>query len=157
MIKMYEDFIEKPENQIIKLFNELSKNINYWFNNDAGVFKSNNLIDLKRNNFENGTTGNLILTFDNNSNDSYTYIIIFQIGLDMFVDNIIDKIYIEIKKYDADMNLERSINENIPLQNLKSNYILDMISKMNDKSTSINNDNKNQLSDDDADLSDNIH
>lgn len=153
----YKDFIfekyeENPEYRINSFFKELEKNIRYWFS--KGIFATSNaeLGDIKISN-TNAIEKNLFFEFNDQEFYYQVYVIM---SLEDVMEDALDECYIKIKKYDiGNMILLRKISENVLVKDLNEDKILELISKIDDKSGSLGLDSGMVILDDeDSDLED---
>lgn len=151
--KIYEGYEEDPENKIKRFFVELEKNIRFWF--DEGSFGANDAIlyDIKV-----STTNNVdkTLIFDFQDTEFYYQIIIIVTLQEVGEDSLSD-CHIKVKKYDSESSeLLREIGEDVMIKDLNEEKILEIISKLDEESTSLISDidTNPEISDEDSNLED---
>ena len=148
-----EKYEEDPEFRIKKFFDELEKNIKFWF--DEGSFAANDaqLYDIKQN-----TSNNIekYLMFDFQDEEFY-YQVIFVVTLQEVEEDTLDDCHITVKKYDAENSeLLRQLSKDVDIKELDEDTILELFAKLDEESDSMLGDDENEetLSDDDSELDD---
>jgi multidrug efflux pump subunit AcrB len=148
-----EKYEENPEYRIKSFFEELEKNIKDWF--DDGTFGANGaeLGEIKRS-MTSSMEKNMI--FDFNDDEFYYQVYIIMSIKDVGEDSKLDECYIKVKKYDnSTMKLLRYYGEDVNISDLNEDKILEMISKLDEESTSLELQNGEvSISDEDSDLED---
>jgi len=145
--------MEDPEYRIRKFFEELEKNIKFWF--DEGSFAANGaeLMDI---NIE--TTNNIEKYLKMDFLDSeYYYQIIFIVTLQEVEEDVLDECYIKVKRYDLETSeLIREIGEDVDIKDVSEDTVLELFGKLDEVSDSIIGEEEDEgtLSDDDTDLED---
>ena len=147
-----EKYEENPDFRIKSFFEELEKNIKDWFEN--GTFAANKvqLGEIKRS-LADAIDKNLIFEFND---EEFFYQVIIILSLQEVEEDLLDECYIKIKKYDlADMTLLRSLADDVKVKDLNEDKILELISKLDEESASIENrEGEVSVSDEDTDLED---
>lgn len=151
----YQEFIneryeESPDYRIKSFFIELEKNIRDWF--QTGSLKDSILGEIKRS-LADAIDKNLIFEFND---EEFFYQVIIIISLQEVEEELLDECYIKVKKYDmADMTLLRSLADDVKVSDLNEDKILELISKLEEESASIENrSGEVSVSDEDTDLED---
>jgi hypothetical protein len=148
-----EKYEEDPEFRIKKVLDELTKNINYWFK--EGVFSANEaeLFDI---NVDTSNNVEKYLIFDFQDNEYYYQVQVI-ITLQEVEEEQLDECYVKVKRYDIESSeLLREYSEDVKLKNLNEDKIIQLISKLDEKSDSLVEDEDEEvlLSDEDSDLED---
>lgn len=149
-MKTFEDFTQSGNFKLRSMMVELQKNIHSWFQ-DGSLSKEKEIqdYDVEIGSSTRGLNKNLILNFNDNLNK---YQIIFVMSLDQVKEDKIDKCFIEVKKYDMDkINLIRTLNKTIDIKDINEDFIVGLISELDDESTS---ENPDVISDEEAKLDD---
>ena len=148
-----EKYMEDPEYRIRKFFEELKKNIKFWF--EEGSFGANGaeLIDI-----DIETTNNIekYLKMDFIDSEFY-YQIIFIVTLQEVEEENLDECHIKLKRYDLEQSeLLREIGEDVDIKEVNEKTVLELFAKMDEVSDSIIGEEEDEatLSDDDTDLED---
>ena len=148
-----EKYLEDPEYRIRKFFEELEKNIKFWF--DEGSFAANGaeLIDI-----DIETTNNIekYLKMDFIDSEFY-YQIIFIVTLQEVEEENLDECHIKLKRYDLEQSdLLREIGEDVDIKDVNEETVLELFAKMDEVSDSIIGEEEDEatLSDEDTDLED---
>ena len=148
-----EKYIEDPEYRIRKFFEELKKNIKFWF--EEGSFAANGaeLIDI-----DIETTNNIekYLKMDFIDSEFY-YQIIFIVTLQEVEEENLDECHIKLKRYDLEQSdLLREIGEDVDIKNINEETVLELFAKMDKVSDSLigEEEDEGSLSDEDTDLED---
>ena len=148
-----EKYMEDPEYRIRKFFEELKKNIKFWF--EEGSFAANGaeLIDI-----DIETTNNIekYLKMDFIDSEFY-YQIIFIVTLQEVEEENLDECHIKLKRYDLEQSeLLREIGEDVDIKEVKEETVLELFAKMDEVSDSIIGEEEDEatLSDEDTDLED---
>ena len=142
-----EKYVEDPEYRIRKFFDELKKNIKFWFS-EGSLSIDTELFDI-----DIETTNNIekYLKFDFQDDDFY-YQIIFIITLQEVEEDVLDECHIKLKRYDINTgDLIREIGEDIKVKEINEDSVLELFVKLDETS---DDDNSNILSDDNTDLED---
>jgi hypothetical protein len=147
-----EKYQEDPEYRIRRFFDELEKNIKFWFD-EGSLSIDTELYDI---NIE--TTNNIekYLKFDF-QDESFYYQVIFVITLQEVEEDTLDECHIKLKRYDIETsNLLREVDEDVDIKDLNENTILELIAKMDEVSDSMLGDDEDEetLSDEDTNLED---
>jgi len=147
-----EKYIEDPEYRIRKFFEELEKNIKFWF--EEGSFS----IDTELFDIDIETTNNIekYLKFDFQDENFY-YQVIFIVTLQEVEEEVLDECHIKLKRYDIEGGeLLREIGEDVAIKELSEDTVLELFGKMDEVSDSILGEEEDEgtLSDDDTDLED---
>lgn len=147
------NYIEDPEHRIKKFFQELEKNIKFWF--DEGSLSVNNavLYDIK---FDTSNNVEKYLIFDFQDDDFYYQVIVI-VTLQEVEEETLDNCYVKVKKYDIDSSeLLRQLSENVEISELNEDKILELFAKLDEQSDSIlgEDEDDNTLSDEDSNLDD---
>ena len=148
-----EKYQEDPEYRIRKFFDELKKNIKFWF--DEGSFAANGAelmdIDIE-------TTNNIEKYLKMDFIDSeYYYQIIFIVTLQEVEEDNLDECHIKVKRYDLESSeLLRELGEDVDIKDVKEDTVLELFGKLDEVSDSILGEEEDEgtLSDDDTDLED---
>lgn len=147
-----EKYQEDPEYRIRKFFEELEKNIRFWFD-EGSLSIDTELYDIKIQ-----TTNNvekyLVLDFQD---ENYYYQIIFIVTLQEVEEEVLDECFIKLKRYDIETSdLLREVSEEVEIKNLNEDTILELLVKMDEVSDSIMGEEEDEqtLSDEDTDLED---
>ena len=145
-----EKYLETPEHRIKKFFDELSKNIKYWFS--EGVFAANGseLADIKISTLVD-VDKNLIFDFTDNE---FYYQVIIIVSLEGVEEEELKSCYIKVKKYDGDGEMIRTLGEDVKIEELNEDKIVELFSKLDDKSESMLDETPGTLSDEDSELDD---
>lgn len=149
-----EKYQDDPEYRIRKFFEELKKNIIYWFNEGSFSTQDAQLYDIKIE-----TTDNMekYLMFDFQDSEFY-YQIIFIVTLQEVEEDNLDEVHIKLKRYDLESsNLLREVNKDIEIKELNEDVVLELFAKLDEESDSmieIDDETENALSDKDTDLED---
>jgi len=147
-----EKYEENPEYRIKEFFIELEKNIHDWFEN--GTFFANGAVlgDIKRA-LTHSVEKNL--TFEFNDEEFYYQVYVIMSLQDVGEENL-DECYIKVKKYDVNsMNLLRTYGEDVQVSDLNEDKILELFSKLDEESGSLNvKQGDVTVSDDDSELED---
>jgi len=148
-----EKYDENPEFRIKSFFTELEKNIRDWFENGTLGASGAELGKIERS-LTHATDKNLIFEFNDEDFFYQVYVIlsINDVGEDM-----LDECYVKVKKYDADdMTLLRTKGEDVSVKDLNEDKILEIISNIDEDSTSVESDEEGEVSvsDEDTDLED---
>jgi hypothetical protein len=149
-----EKYEENPEFRIKSFFVELEKNIRDWFDN--GTLKANGaeLGKIERS-LTHATEKNLIFEFNDEEFFYQVYVIISI--TDVEEEDKLGACYVKVKKYDAaDMTLLRSLGEDMDVSDLNEDKILELFSKLDEESSSVEEDESGEVtvSDEDTDLED---
>jgi hypothetical protein len=146
-----EKYEEDPEYRIRKFFEELEKNIKFWFDEGSFSVEGTELynIDIE-------TTNNMekYLKFDFIDSNFY-YQVIFIVTLQEVEEDLLDECHIKLKRYDIETsNLLREINEDVKIKDLSEDTILELFAKMDEVSDSILGEEEDEgtLSDEDTEL-----
>jgi hypothetical protein len=147
-----EKYQEDPEYRIRRFFDELEKNIKFWFD-EGSLSIDTELYDI---NIE--TTNNIekYLKFDF-QDESFYYQVIFVITLQEVEEDTLDECHIKLKRYDIETSdLLREVDEDVDIKDLNENTILELIAKMDEVSDSMLGDDEDEetLSDEDTNLED---
>lgn len=124
-----EKYIENPEFKIKTFFDELTTNINKWFNegtfaangSELGKITTSQLYDTEK---------NLIFEFTDENNYYQVYVII---SLEDITEETINDCYVKVKKYTDDAKFIGSYGEDVLIDNLKEDKIIELISKLDEK------------------------
>ena len=147
-----EIYEENPDYRIKSFFEELEKNIKDWFEN--GTFAANGAVlgDIKRS-LADAIDKNLIFEFND---EEFYYQVIIILSLKEVGEELLDECYVKVKKYDGtDMTLLRSLADDVKVSDLNEDKILELISKLDEESASIENrEGEVSVSDEDTDLED---
>lgn len=148
-----EKYSEDPEYRIKVFFDELEKNIKYWFTEGSFAANETELYDIKK-----ATSNNVekSLIFDFQDNEYYYQIIVIS-TLEEVDEDLLDECFIKVKKYDIDSSeLLREIGEDVKIKELNEDKIFELIAKLDEKSDSILGEDENDetLSDEDSELDD---
>lgn len=148
-----EKYIEDPEYRIRKFFEELEKNIKFWFSEGSFSVNGTELYDI---NIE--TTNNIekYLKFDF-QDDNFYYQVIFIVTLQEVEEEVLDECHIKLKRYDIESgDLLREIGEDVDIKDLNEDTVLELFAKMDEVSDSILGEEEDEgtLSDDDTELED---
>lgn len=147
-----EGYEEKPEYQIKSFFTELEKNIKYWF--EEGTFASDeiDLVDIKQINV-NSTEKKLMFDFQD---QEFYYQVIITIDFMAVSEEGLEDCYIQVKKYNSDSELIRTIGEDASVEDIDGELIVQLFSKLDEESESASGEENNDktLSDEDTDLED---
>jgi hypothetical protein len=148
-----EKYDENPEFRIKSFFTELEKNIRDWFENGTLGANGAELGKIERS-LTHATDKNLIFEFNDEEFFYQVYVIlsINDVGEDM-----LDECYVKVKKYDAeDMTLLRTLGEDVPVKDLNEDKILELFSKLDEESTSVEETEEGEVSvsDEDTELED---
>jgi hypothetical protein len=156
-ISKYQEFInekyeEDPEFRIKSFFVELEKNIRNWF--DEGTLGANGaeLGEIKRA-LTHSIEKNLIFDF---TDDEFYYQVYIIMSIQDVGEDKLDECYVKVKKYDAaEMTLLRTYGEDVQVSDLNEDKILELFSKLDDESTSLEEEEGDvSVSDEDSDLED---
>jgi hypothetical protein len=147
-----EKYQDDPEYRIRRFFDELEKNIKFWFD-EGSLSIDTELYDI---NIE--TTNNIekYLKFDF-QDESFYYQVIFVITLQEVEEDTLDECHIKLKRYDIETSdLLREVDEDVDIKDLNENTILELIAKMDEVSDSMLGDDEDEetLSDEDTNLED---
>lgn len=147
-----EKYEENPEFRIKSFFVELEKNIRNWF--ESGSLKNAELGKIERS-LTHATDKNLIFEFNDEEFFYQVYVIISI--TDVEDEDKLGDCYIKVKKYDAtDMTLLRSLGEDVEVSDINEDKILELFSKLDEESQSVEEDEEGEVtvSDEDSDLED---
>lgn len=155
-LKLYEEYINNPVNRLQTVFDEMIKNMKFWFTEGSLSKQGLSLYELERSTANDYTEKNILIDF---SDSQWYYQVIIIVKLeDVKGNEPIKDGYIKIKKYDMDQtNLIRTWEGEFDLvKDFNENFIIDKISELDDK-THENQDDLEQMPDDDVALDDNIY
>jgi len=148
-----EKYIEDPEYRIRKFFDELEKNIKFWFSEGSFAVEGTELYDIVIE-----TTNNIEKYLKVDFMDSnFYYQIIFIVTLQEVEEEVLDECHIKLKRYDIDTSeLLREISEDVDIKTLSEDTVLELFAKMDEVSDSIMGEEEDEgtLSDEDSDLED---
>lgn len=148
-----EKYVEDPEYRIRKFFDELEKNIKFWFSEGSFSVEGTELYDIVIE-----TTNNIEKYLKVDFIDSnFYYQIIFIITLQEVEEEVLDECHIKLKRYDIETSeLLREISEDIAIKELDEDAVLELFAKMDEVSDSIMGEEEDEgtLSDEDSDLED---
>jgi hypothetical protein len=156
-IAKYQEFLtekyeENPEFRIKSFFVELEKNIRNWF--DEGTLGANGaeLGNITRS-LTHAMDKNLIFEFND---DEFYYQVYIIMSIQDVGEDSLDECHVKVKKYDsADDTLLRTYAEDIQVSDLNEDKILELFSKLDDESSSLEEEEGEvSVSDDDTDLED---
>lgn len=161
-IKNYKDFsimetyTNNPVNRLQTLFDEMIKNMKFWFTEGSLSKQGLSLYELERSTANDYTEKNILVDFSDNQ-WYYQVIIIVKLE-DVKGNEPITDAYLKIKKYDMEQtNLIRTWEGEFDLKkDFNENFIIDKISELDDK-THDDQDDLEQMPDEDVDLKDNIY
>jgi len=147
-----EKYQEDPEYRIRRFFEELEKNIKFWFS-EGSLSIDTELYDI-----DIETTNNIekYLKFDFQDVNFY-YQVIFVVTLQEVEEEVLDECHIKLKRYDIETgDLLREVDEDIDIKDLNEDTVLELFAKMDEVSDSIMGEEEDEgtLSDDDTDLED---
>lgn len=145
-----EKYEENPEFRIKTFFDELSKNIKNWFTEGTLAANGSELADIKISTL-NDKDKNLM--FDFNDQDNYYQVIVIM-SLEDVTEEELTSCYVKVKKYDNDGVLLRTLGEDVDVSDLNEDKIIELFSKMEEKSESVNDETPETLSDEESTLSD---
>lgn len=148
-----EKYQEDPEYRIRRFFEELEKNIKFWF--EEGSFAAN---DAELYDIDIETTNNIekYLKMDFRDSEFY-YQIIFIVTLQEVEEENLDECHIKLKRYDIETSdLLREVSEDVEIKDINEDTILELFVKLDEVSDSILGDEEDEetLSDEDTDLED---
>lgn len=148
-----EKYMEDPEYRIKKFFQELEKNIQFWFSEGSFSQQEAELYDIKI-----ASTNNIekTLMFDFQDAEFY-YQVIFIVTLEEVEEEVLDECHIKVKRYDVDTSdLLRELGEDVSIRELNEDTVLELFGKLDEKSDSILGEEEDEetLSDEDSDLED---
>jgi hypothetical protein len=144
-----------PQKRMVDLLEELARNIKYWFDKGALSTQGLTLYDLEKS-FQNDIMQkNINFNF---SDQEWYYSVNISITLEEASNNAkIENAYMTIKKYDMQSEkLVRTWSDGIKVDDIKADLLIMKISELDDK-TDKDIDNTEEISDQNADLNDNIH
>jgi hypothetical protein len=148
-----EKYVEDPEYRIRKFFEELEKNIKFWFDEGSFSVEGTELynIDIE-------TTNNIekYLKFDFIDSNFY-YQVIFIVTLQEVEEEVLDECHIKLKRYDIETSqLLREVSEDVAIKDISEDTLIELFAKMDEVSDSILGEEEDEgtLSDDDTELED---
>jgi len=148
-----EKYVEDPEYRIRKFFEELKKNILFWFEEGSFSVEGTELYDIVIE-----TTNNIDKYLKVDFIDSnFYYQIIFIVTLQEVEEEVLDECHIKLKRYDIETSqLLREISEDVEIKSLNEDTVLELFAKMDEVSDSILGEEEDEgtLSDDDTELED---
>ena len=148
-----EKYVEDPEYRIRKFFEELKKNILFWFEEGSFSVEGTELYDIVIE-----TTNNIDKYLKVDFIDSnFYYQIIFIVTLQEVEEEVLDECHIKLKRYDIETSqLLREISEDVEIKSLNEDTVLELFAKMDEVSESILGEEEDEgtLSDDDTELED---
>ena len=145
---LYEKYEENPEFRIKSFFVELEKNIRDWFEN--GTFKANGaeLGKIERS-LSHATDKNLIFEFND---EDFFYQVYIIVSINDVGEDMLDECYVKVKKYDAVyMTLLRTLGEDVQVKDLNEDKILELFAKLDEESTSVEEDEEGEVTVSDED------
>jgi len=148
MKKLFEEYVESADYVISVFFKELDVQVQKWFNEGSLGASGCQLVQVTNNEIMNPIQKYQMIEFI--SPENY-FQIMFIVRIDeMTDDNEIGKVYLKIKKYSDNetQKLERELDEEIDVEDVKEDFIIDKISEL-DKS--------DEEEKEDVDLKDNIY
>jgi len=148
-----EKYVEDPEYRIRKFFEELKKNILFWFEEGSFSVEGTELYDIVIE-----TTNNIDKYLKVDFIDSnFYYQIIFIVTLQEVEEEVLDECHIKLKRYDIETSqLLREISEDVEIKSLNEDTVLELFAKIDEVSDSILGEEEDEgtLSDDDTELED---
>lgn len=145
-----EKYTENPEFRIKTFFDELTKNINHWFTEGTFAANGSELGKITQSILYD-TEKNLIFEFSDADNYYQVYVII---SLEDVTEDEMNDCYIKVKKYTNDGELIRTLGEDVLIKELNEDKIIELFSRMDEESKSVNDGTPDTLSDEDSTLSD---
>lgn len=154
--RMFEEYINNATNRLNTLFDEIIKNIKYWFSEGSFSKEGLTLYELEKSTANDYTEKNIVLDF---SDGTWYYQVIIIVKLeDVKGNEDIKDGYMKIKKYDMSQEkLLRTWEDQINLENdLTEDYIIDKIAKLDDN-THPEQEDIQAVPDKDFEINDDIH
>jgi hypothetical protein len=122
---------ENPEYRIDLILSEIAKKIKYWFKHGK-IKKYYKLEDISKNQSLGENNIRMYIQFSNESTEFYS--MQFMIRVTDAREEIIDKIFLEIKKYNYEKtSLDTVWMNNIKMKNVREKYILKKIKQMKNR------------------------
>jgi hypothetical protein len=147
-----EKYEESPDFRIKSFFEELEKNIRNWFVEGTLAANGAELGKIERS-LANAIDKNLIFEF---SDEEFFYQVYVILSLQEVGEDELDECFVKVKKYDIEtMTLLRSLGEDVKVSDLNEDKILELFSKMDEESGSVEmEEGEVTVSDEDSDLED---